>query len=436
MAGKTSIIFRYRITHNYFEILEFTSRFVNSFFFLRKTIFLLRILSYNVGGRIRARGGGEAMSEVYLDNSATTRPCKAAVDKVMEILTGKFGNPSSLHEKGFEAEKEVERAREIIAKSLNARSDEIFFTSGGTEANNIAIFGAADANKRRGNKIVTTSVEHSSVYNPARELEKHDYDVIYLKPDETGRISMAQIEAAIDADTILVSVMMVNNEVGSIFPVEKIKRVIEKHKSPAVLHIDAAQAFGKIPVDVEKLRADLVTVSAHKIHGPKGVGALFKRKGVRVTPRAYGGEQQQKVRPGTEPVALIAGFGAAVEQFDLRSQCDRISQLNRYFRERLVNIKGISVNSPQDAASHIINISTNEIKSETMLHFLSARGIFVSSGSACAKGSRSRVLSEMGLPERRIDTALRISFSRENTRADVDELTCQLKIGMETLAHI
>lgn len=435
MAGKTSIIFRYRITHN-FEILEFTSRFVNSFFFFGKTIFLLRILSYNVGGRIRAKGGGEAMSEIYLDNSATTRPCKAAVDKIVAVLTSNFGNPSSLHEKGFEAEKEVERAREIIAKSLNARSDEIFFTSGGTEANNIAVFGAADANKRRGNKIVTTSVEHSSVYNPARELEKQGYDVVYLRPDETGRISIAQIEAAIDADTILVSVMMVNNEVGSIFPVEKIKKVIEKHESPAVLHVDAVQAFGKLPVDVEKLRADLVTVSAHKTHGPKGVGALFKRKGVRVTPRAYGGEQQQTVRPGTEPVALIAGFGAAVEQFDLRPQYDKIIQLNRYFREGLVDINGISVNSPQDAASHIINISTNEIKSETMLHFLSARGIFVSSGSACAKGRRSRVLSEMGLPERRIDTALRISFSKDNTRADVDELLRELKIGVETLAHI
>lgn len=376
------------------------------------------------------------MSEVYLDNSATTRPCKAAVDKIMEVLTSNFGNPSSLHERGFEAEKEVERAREIIAKSLNAKSDEIFFTSGGTEANNIAIFGAVDANKRRGNKIVTTSVEHSSVYNPARELEKQGYDVVYLRPDETGRISIGQIDEAIDADTILVSVMMVNNEVGSIFPVEKIKKVIEKHESPAVLHIDAVQAFGKLPVDVEKLRADLVTVSAHKIHGPKGVGALFKRKGVRVIPQTYGGEQQQKVRPGTEAVALIAGFGAAVEQFDLGPQYDKISQLNRYFRERLVDINGISVNSPQDAASHIINISTNTIKSETMLHFLSARGIFVSSGSACAKGRRSRVLSEMRLPERRIDTALRISFSKDNTRADVDELLRQLKIGMETLAHI
>lgn len=376
------------------------------------------------------------MSEVYLDNSATTRPCKAAVDKIVEVLTSNFGNPSSLHEKGFEAEREVERAREVIAKSLNARSDEIFFTSGGTEANNIAVFGAVDANKRRGNKIVTTSVEHSSVYNPVRELEKQGYDVVYLRPDVTGRISIGQVGEAIDADTILVSVMMVNNEVGSIFPVEKIKKVIEQHKSPAVLHVDAVQAFGKISVDVEKLRADLVTVSAHKIHGPKGVGALFKRKGVRVIPQTYGGEQQQKVRPGTEAVALIAGFGAAVEQFDLGPQYDKIIQLNRYFRERLVDINGISVNSPQDAASHIINISTNAIKSETMLHFLSARGIFVSNGSACAKGKRSRVLSEMGLPERRIDTALRISFSKDNTLADIDELLRQLKIGMEMLAHI
>lgn len=376
------------------------------------------------------------MSEIYLDNSATTRPCRAAVDKIVEVLTTKFGNPSSLHEKGFEAEKEVEGARRILEKSLNASEGEIFFTSGGTEANNLAVFGAVNANKRRGNKIVTTSIEHSSVHNPAQELEKQGYDVVYLRPDANGRVLIEQIEEAVDADTILVSVMMVNNEVGSIFPVEKIKGVIEGRKSPALLHVDAVQAFGKIPVNAEKLGVDLLTVSAHKIHGPKGVGALFKRRGMRIIPRTYGGEQQQGVRPGTEAVSLIAGFGAAVEQIELGPQGDKITNLNWYLRERLVDLKEISVNSPQDAVSHIINISTNEIKSETMLHFLSSRGIFVSSGSACAKGKRSRVLREMGLPERRIDTALRISFSRENTRADVEELLLQLKVGIETLAHI
>lgn len=381
-------------------------------------------------------GGGDGMSEIYLDNSATTRPCRAAVDKIVEVLTTKFGNPSSLHEKGFEAEKEVEGARKILAKSLNASEGEIFFISGGTEANNIAVFGAAEANKRRGNKVITTSVEHSSVYNPAQELEKQGYDVIYLRPDANGRILIEQIEKAVDEDTILVSVMMVNNEVGAVFPIEKIKRVIEARKSPALLHVDAVQAFGKLPVDAEKLAADLLTVSAHKIHGPKGVGALFKRRGVRIIPRTYGGEQQQGLRPGTEAVSLIAGFGVAVEQIALGTQCDKITQLNRHLREGLVGLREISVNSPRDAVSHIINISTNEIKSETMLHFLSSRGIFVSSGSACAKGRRSRVLREMGLSERRIDTALRISFSRENTHADVDELLHQLKIGLKTLARI
>lgn len=376
------------------------------------------------------------MNEIYLDNSATTKPCRAAVDKVVEVLVGKFGNPSSLHARGFEAEKEVEFTREILAKSLNANAGEIFFTSGGTESNNIAIFGAVEANKRRGNKIVTTLVEHSSVYKPAQELEKQGYDVVYLRPDANGRILIEQIEEAVDADTILVSVMMVNNEVGSIFPVEKIKKVIEGRKSPALLHVDAVQAFGKLHVDAKKLGVDLLTVSAHKIHGPQGVGALFKRRGARIIPRTYGGEQQQGLRPGTEAVSLIAGFGAAIEQIDLRLQNEKITKLNQYLRERLVNLKGISVNSPQDAVSHIINISTNEIKSETMLHFLSNRGIFVSSGSACSKGRRSRVLREMGLSERRIDTALRISMSRENTRADVDELLLQLKVGMETLARI
>lgn len=376
------------------------------------------------------------MREIYLDNSASTKPCRAAVDKVLEVFTNNFGNPSSLHEKGFEAEKEVESARKIIAKSLGSSISEIFFTSGGTESNNIATFGAVKSSKRRGKKIVTTSIEHSSVYNPAVELEKQGYEVVYLRPDASGKIGIDQFEDAIDANTILVSVMMVNNETGAIFPVEKIKKIIEKNESTAILHVDAVQAFGKIPVDVKFLNVDLLTVSAHKVHGPKGVGALFKRRGVRIIPQAYGGRQQQGLRPGTEPVALIAGFGAAVDQFDLEQQAEKICQLNRYFREKLIEFKEIAVNSPHDAVSHIINISTNKIKSETMLHFLSSRKIFVSSGSACAKGKRSRVLTEMGLSERRIDTALRISFSRENTRADVDELLHQMRIGIETLVHI
>lgn len=376
------------------------------------------------------------MDEVYLDNSATTMPCHAALEKMLEILTKKYGNPSSLHEKGLEAECEVELARDIIAKAVGAECREIFFTSGGTEANNLALFGSVEANKRRGNKIVTTAIEHSSVFNSAKELEKSGLNVVYLTPDKSGQITASQLEDAIDEKTALVSVMYVNNELGAVLPVETLKRAIKTKKSPALLHIDAVQAFGKIPVNVEKLGADLLSVSAHKVHGPKGVGALFVRRGVKIAPRMFGGEQQQKLRPGTEAVPLIAGFGAAVKQLRLSEQYEAIRSLNELCRRELQKISKIDINSPNTAIPHILNISTNAIKSETMLHFLSSEGIFVSSGSACAKGKKSRVLTEMGFSQRRIDTALRVSFSRYNTKSDVEEFVRRVRAGMETLARI
>lgn len=376
------------------------------------------------------------MHEIYLDNSATTSPCKATIEKMLEVLISKYGNPSSLHSKGLEAEQEIELTRGVIGEALGAGAHEIFFTSGGTEANNLAILGATEANKRKGNKIVTTAVEHSSVFNAAKELEKNGYEVIYLAPNKNGEITASQLESATDEKTALVSVMCVNNEVGSLFPVETIKTAIKCKRSPALLHIDAVQAFGKIPLNVDKLGVDLLSISAHKIHGPKGVGALYVRRGVKISPRMFGGEQQQKLRPGTEAVPLIAGFGAAVQQLKLSEQYEEIRRLNELFRRKLLKIEGIEINSPDTAIPYILNISTNAVKSETMLHFLSSKGIFVSSGSACAKGKKSRVLTEMGLSQRRIDTALRISFSRYNTESDVEELVRQIRVGRETLAHI
>lgn len=377
------------------------------------------------------------MREIYLDNAATTKPCKKAVEKILEMLTIKYGNPSSLHEKGLEAEKEIELARTQVAKMLNANPKEIYFTSGGTEANNIALLGGAEAQKRRGKKIITTAIEHSSVYNSAIQLEKYGFEVEFLLPNSTGEISVNQLSRAIDANTILVSVMMVNNEVGSILPVEKIKDVIKEKNSPAILHIDAVQAFGKLAINVERLGVDLLTISAHKIYGPKGVGALYKRDGVRISARTFGGEQQKKLRPGTEPVPLIAGFGAAVEKLvEQKDDNKKISFLNRYLREKLLKMNDIIINSPTSAAEHIINFSTNKIKSETMLHFLAARGIYVSSGSACSKGKKSRVLSIMQLPSKRIETAIRVSFGRDNTQQDVDELLAALKDGIAQLTHI
>ena len=393
-------------------------------------VYLLLIRLYN------SSIGVDWVREIYLDNSATTKVCSDAVEKIVKVLAETYGNPSSLHEKGFAAEQEVELARKIIADSLGAVSSEICFTSGGTESNNLAIFGAVEAHQRRGNKIITTSIEHSSVYNVAKELEKCGFEVVYIKPNQAGQIEFSQIEEALDEHTILVNMMLVNNETGSILPVESLKNIIKKKNLSTLLHVDAVQAFGKIPVNVNKLGADLLSLSAHKVHGPKGVGALYIRKGVRILPRTFGGEQQKKLRPGTEPVPLIVGFGAAVRQFSISENFVEIQRLNELCRDELAKMAGFTINSPESAVPHILNFSTNAVKSETMLHFLSSKGIFVSSGSACAKGKKSRVLTEMGLSQKQVDTALRVSFSRYNTKDDVEKFVQQVRWGLETLAHL
>lgn len=367
---------------------------------------------------------------VYLDNSATTAPCPEAVEAVNFMMTENFGNPSSLHGAGISAMKEIISARESIAKALSCEKDEIFFTSGGTEANNLAIFGAAYANRRRGNRIVTTAIEHESVMQSIDRLEEEGFEVIRLMPDGHGFISENELEEAINDKTILVSMMYINNEVGSILPVEKIKKTVTRKNAPALIHIDCVQAFGKIPVRPKKLGADLASVTAHKIHGPKGSGALYIRKGVNISPRTFGGEQEKRIRPGTEASPLIAGFGAAVNALpDLKKQSEYISGLNTYARERLSEIDGLIFNSADNASPFILNIYIPSfMRSQTVIQELSAKyGIYVSSGSACAKGKRSHVLTAMRLPDERIDKSIRISFCRSNTKEDIDILADALK---------
>lgn len=374
------------------------------------------------------------MGEIYLDNSATTRVCQEAAEKVMEIMTETYGNPSSLHTKGFQAERELTAARETVAGMLGVLPEEIYFTSGGTESNNLALFGAAHAQRRRGNHIVTTSIEHSSIMNTMKQLEKEGYSVTYLKPDKEGKIRPEQIFKAVTPSTILVSMMYVNNEVGTILPLEAVPQAIAAAKAPALFHADAVQAFGKIPVKPKKLKIDLLSVSAHKIHGPKGVGAFFLRKGVRIVPRAYGGGQEKDIRPGTEAMPLIAGLGAAVRALpDTAEEYAKMEKLSAYCRDKLSEIDGITLNSPEDACPYIVNFSAGNVRAETMLHFLSDREIYVSSGSACSKGKESRILTAMGLPKNRISSALRISFSRYNTYNDVDGLIAAVKEGLDTL---
>ncbi|QEY34958.1 cysteine desulfurase [Caproiciproducens galactitolivorans] len=374
------------------------------------------------------------MGEIYLDNSATTQVCREAAAKAMEVMTENYGNPSSLHTKGFQAERELTAAREAVAGMLGVLPEEIYFTSGGTESNNLALFGAAHALRRRGSHIVTTAIEHSSIMNTMKQLEKEGYSVTYLEPDKEGRIRPEQVFKAVTPSTILVSMMYVNNEVGTILPLEAVPQAIAAAKAPALFHADAVQAFGKIPVKPKKLKIDLLSISAHKIHGPKGVGALFLRKGVRIEPRAFGGGQEKDIRPGTEAMPLIAGFGAAVKALpDTAEQYAAMEKLSAYCRKRLSEVDDVTLNSPQDACPYIVNFSAGNVRAETMLHFLSNKGIYVSSGSACSKGKESRILTAMGLPKSRIASALRISFSRYNTEQDIDGLVDAVKEGLATL---
>lgn len=372
---------------------------------------------------------------IYLDNSATTQVCEEAAEKVVEMMVQNYGNPSSLHQMGFSAEKEVSQAREIIAKSLGVKESEILFTSGGTESNNMAIFGAVEAKKRMGNKIVTTQIEHPSVLRCMDQLEKQGYEVVRLKPDENGVISEEDLLEAIDETTILVSMMLVNNEVGAIEPVAAAAKAISRKKSPALLHVDAVQAYGKLPIKPKRMKIDLLTVSGHKLHGPKGVGALYLADNVRIRPLLLGGGQERGLRSGTESTPLICGFGAAVKALPLpEDSLKRMQALSDYCREQLKEIDGVVLNSPADALPYIVNFSTMSIRSETMIHYLSSHNIYVSGGSACSGGKESHVLTAMGVDRKAILTSIRVSFSLQSTKADVDALILAVRQGMEKLA--
>lgn len=367
---------------------------------------------------------------VYLDNSATTKPCREAVEAVNYMMTENFGNPSSLHTPGIEAAKSLISAREAIARALGCEKDEIYFTSGATEANNLALFGAAAAKRRAGNRIVTTAIEHESVVAAADELEKQGFEVIRLMPDKHGNISAADFAEAINDKTILVSAMYINNEIGSIMPIDKIKKIIEMKKAPALFHTDCVQAFAKVKISPRKLGADLISITAHKIHGPKGTGALYIKKGTRILPRVFGGEQEKRMRPGTEASPLIAGFGAAAAALpDTEMQSQAVSGLNSYLRELLSKIDGIQFNSDENASPYILNVYVPTfMRSQTIVQELSSKyEVYVSNGSACAKGKKSHVLAAMHLSDEIADKSIRISFSRFNTKQDCEICAAAIK---------
>lgn len=373
--------------------------------------------------------------EHYLDNSATTAVSKAAADTAYRVMTEAYGNPSSLHSKGMEAEAELNRARKAVASKLKVSGEEVFFTSGGTEANNLALFGAAYANVRTRKKIIISSVEHSSITEAAKRLEDEGFEVVCISPKSDGTVHAGDVAAAADTNTALVSVMLVNNETGAVMPVADIFAAVKEKDEKILCHTDAVQAFGKLGIKAKALGADLISVSGHKVHAPKGVGALYIKKGVRLVARQYGGEQEKKLRPGTENLPAIAALGAACDEFDIEGNYEKALDLNAYAKEKLLSIDGVELNSPENALPYVLNISAGRVRSETMLHFLEERDVFVSSGSACAKGKPSHVLSALGLGRERADSALRISFSKHNTKDDIDALCEGIALGLKVLAH-
>ncbi len=362
--------------------------------------------------------------EIYLDNSATTKVCREAADAMMKMLTENYGNPSSLHRKGVEASKALENARQNIADALSCSKEEIYFTPSGTAANNTAIFGAVNANRRNGNRIVTTAIEHPSVNECMKRLEEQGFEIIRLRTDSNGAFSPQELLNAINNKTILISIMAVNNEIGTINPIHMIKTAVRRANSPALIHVDAVQGFGKIPLNPNKSGIDLLSVSSHKIHGPKGAGALFIKKGTRIQPYIVGGGQEKGIISGTEAMPAIIGFGEAVKALpNISAELSHIKEIRDYFVREVTKIGGVHINSPSDALPYIINLSVLGVPSQTIVNSLSEYGIYVSAGSACKKGHRSEVLTAIGLDGKRIDSAIRISLSRFTTKQDMDEVT-------------
>ena len=372
-------------------------------------------------------------TECYLDNSSTTAVCPTAVKYINGALEN-YGNPSSLHLKGMEAERELTAARKAVSGLLSCRPEEIFFTGSGTEANNTALFGAAYSRKKRGNRIVTSAIEHPSVSAVMDRLENEGFEIVRIMPDGNGNISAEAVAAAIDRKTILVSLMAVNNETGAVLPLRAARQAIDAVGAPALLHCDAVQAFGKIDCSVKRSGVDLLSASAHKINGPKGIGFLYKSAKVHIEPLILGGGQENGLRSGTESVPLIAGLRGAIEEMpSVKAFSEQMTELYSYATAKTNECGFAVINSPENGVPYILNISVPHFRSETLLHFLEGYGIYVSSGSACSKGKGSSVLRAMGLSPERVDSALRISFGRYNTKEDIDRLFDALSVAVKTL---
>ena len=371
---------------------------------------------------------------IYFDNAATTKPAKTVAETVYKCLEDNFGNPSSLHALGLKAEQTMTAARKAIADALGVPAETVYFTSGATESSNLAVRGAAGTYGRRKKKVITTTVEHPSVKEAFNRLEEEGFEVVRISPRD-GAFDPADFIRAADENTCLISMMLVNNETGAVLPVKKVFTEIKRRFPDIITHCDAVQAFMKIPVKPNDLKADLISMSAHKIYGPKGVGALYVKKGVRLVKQNLGGRQENNMRGGTEAVPLIAGFGEAVSHLagTMAERTEKLEALRKYLTEKISAMDGVVLNSREDAVPYIVNISVKGIRSEIILHFLEEKEIYISSGSACSKGAKSGVLGEFGIRPELEDSALRISFCHENTTEEIDEFITALEEAQKRL---
>ncbi|TWH79946.1 cysteine desulfurase family protein [Sedimentibacter saalensis] len=378
--------------------------------------------------------------EVYLDNSATTRVRQEVMDEVTDVNINCYGNPSSIHRMGLKTEKRIEEARKYVAKIINAKTDEIFFTGGGTESNNIALLGHLYGIEGK-NNVVTTSIEHPSVYNVLKHF-KDNVEIRYLETDNFGRVNLEQLEDLIDENTLLVSIMHVNNELGIVQNLSEICKITKNKNKNTKIHVDAVQSYGKIKIDTNKIPADTISFSSHKIHGPKGVGGLFIRSGVKINPIIFGGGQEKNIRPGTENTPGIVGFGKACQLVyeNFEEETTKLRNLKNLYAKRLTEeIKDMKINSTlsDDGAPHILNVSFKNVRGEVLVHFLEMKGVYVSTGSACSSRSKSnRILEAIQLDQDYVDGTIRISLGHFNNEDEVEYVVESIKQSVEEIRKI
>ena len=371
---------------------------------------------------------------IYLDNSATTKPCPQAIRAATEAMQTTWGNPSSLHDLGIAAERTLRTARQQVAQALGCEADRVFFTSGGTEADNWAIFSAAERLKKRGNHIITTQIEHHAVLHPVEHLAQQGFEVTYLAPDRDGRVTLEALQKALRPDTILVSVMLVNNESGAVQPIESMAKLTHRRCPNAIFHTDAVQALFHVPLRAQTLGADLISVSGHKVHALKGAGALYIRRGLSLPPFLHGGGQEGGYRSGTEAIPAIAAFGAACAALQPTAMADmaRMRANKELLRQRLEQIPGVALIGGVDAP-HIQSLAVAGLRSQGLINCLQDLDVYVSAGSACAKGHRSHVLEAMGVDPELIDGAIRVSLSRETTEEEINRFSEALQTAIARL---